>query len=157
MHLNAPAHQRRTQAAAHGRVSVVWSVHRSYDADWERGKAFLGSYFCTRNSDQEKPMESSRQHGQMAVCASSLCPLNTSPVIDNTRERAARRRKNLLKEGGIRKRWKQSRTSVVAIASENLFSASTPSSDSTSTPSGKTTSTRPNPPDDNSRTPRGGK
>ena len=44
---------------------------------------------------------------------------------------------------------------VVAIAIENLFSASIPSSDSTSTPSDKATCTRPNPSEDSNRTPRG--
>ena len=66
------------------------------------------------------------------------------------------RQKCLPKDRGIRKLWKQSRTSVVAIAMENVFNNSLPVSDSTSTPSGKAISIRSNPPEDNSRTPGGG-
>ena len=41
MYLHAHAHQRRTQAAAHGCEPAVWSHHRLYDAGWERGRTFL--------------------------------------------------------------------------------------------------------------------
>ena len=127
MHLHAPAHQRRTQAAAHGRESIVWSHHRLYDAGWERDRHYLLLQLCARNSDQEKPMESTPQHGQMAVCASSPGPSSISPVIDNTCAGTARRQNISLKESGKRNRWKRSRTSVV-IAIENEFSVSIPCS-----------------------------
>ena len=95
------------------------------------------------------------QHGQMAVCTSSLCPSSISPVIDSTCAGTALRQKNRLKDNGIRKRWKQSRTSVVAIAMENSFNNLAPASVFTFKPAGKTISIRPNPSEDSSRTPRG--